>query len=90
MYDYATMGNEGLVNRKTVVIFRCRYLQEAIMNLDASNPLTKEHMPSVIQSLCVKLVDYINHHPSGKMTKQMRMLLMASQSLHKVNLSQPR
>jgi enhancer of mRNA-decapping protein 4 len=53
------------------------------MNLDTSNPLTKEHMPTVLGSLIQKLTAFITAHPADKMMRNMKMLLMASQSLLK-------
>lgn len=53
------------------------------MNLDSSNPITKEHMSAVVGQLCQKLTSFIQSYPSDKITRQMRMLLMASQSLLK-------
>ncbi|XP_064640360.1 enhancer of mRNA-decapping protein 4-like isoform X2 [Lineus longissimus] len=60
-----------------------KYLEEAVMNLDTTNALTKEHMPNVLGSLIHKLTNFITVHPSDKMTRPMKMLLMASQSLLK-------
>ena len=60
---------------------KLKYIEEAIMSLDLSNILTREHMPAIINVLQQKLLQYINAHPNEKVTKSMRMLLMASQSL---------
>ena len=53
------------------------------MNLDASNPVTREHMTTVLGALCQKLMAFIQNHPQEKMTRNIKMLLMASQSLLK-------
>lgn len=61
----------------------CRYLEEAIMNLDTANPVTKEHMPAVLGHLCQNLTAYIHANPNDQMTRNMRILQMAAQSLLK-------
>jgi enhancer of mRNA-decapping protein 4 len=58
-----------------------RYLEEAVMNLDASNPLTREHMPGVLNNLQRQLTAYIASNPNNKITRSMKMLNMATQSL---------
>jgi enhancer of mRNA-decapping protein 4 len=60
---------------------KLKYLEEAIVNLDLNNPLTREHTPAVMGQLISKLQLYIQSHPNDKMVKNMKMLLMASQSL---------
>jgi enhancer of mRNA-decapping protein 4 len=65
---------------------KVKYIEEALVNLDISSQVTREHMPGVISQLIVKIQQYITAHPNDKSAKSMRMLLMASQSL----LSQPR
>jgi enhancer of mRNA-decapping protein 4 len=51
------------------------------MNLDASNPLTREHMPGVLTNLQRQLTTYIASNPNNKITRSMKMLNMATQSL---------
>lgn len=58
-----------------------RYLEEAVMNLDATNPLTREHMPGVLTNLQRQLTSYIASNPNNKITRSMKMLNMATQSL---------
>jgi enhancer of mRNA-decapping protein 4 len=65
---------------------KVKYIEEALVNLDISSPVTREHMPGVINQLITKIQAFINTHPNDKVAKSMRMLMMASQSL----LSQPR
>ncbi|CAF0712129.1 unnamed protein product [Brachionus calyciflorus] len=62
---------------------KVKYLEEALLNLDLNNALTREHTPSVMNQLNLKIQQYVQQHPSNK---SMRMLLMASQSL----ISQPK
>lgn len=58
-----------------------KYLEEAVMNLDPANPLTREHMPGVLNNLQHQLTVYIASNPNNKITRSMRMLSMATRSL---------
>lgn len=58
-----------------------KYLEEAVMNLDTSNPVTQGHMRGVLMGLTQKLKTYITAHPNDKTTRSLRMLQMASESL---------
>lgn len=57
------------------------YLKEAVVNLDFKDPVTVSHAPSVIETLCQKLQLFIQLHPSGKVTSNMKVLLMAAKSV---------
>jgi hypothetical protein len=63
------------------VELKLKYIEEAVMNLDLNNLLTREHTPGVIGQLIVKLQQFIQANPNDKINKQLRMLIMASQSL---------
>jgi len=65
----------------TNVELKIKYLEEAVVNLDLTNGLTREHTPGVIGQLVIKLQQFIQSKPNDKTTKSVRMLLMASQSL---------
>ncbi|XP_060802162.1 enhancer of mRNA-decapping protein 4 [Amyelois transitella] len=60
-----------------------RYLEEAVMNLDTSNPVTREHLPIVIRELQKQIVAFLNSSPGHALTRQFKMLLMATESLVK-------
>ena len=60
---------------------KIKYLAEALVNLDLGVPLTVEHSPVVVNQLIVKLQQFIQLHPSDKVTSQMRMLIMAGKSV---------
>ena len=64
---------------------KIKYLEEAVVNLDLLNPLTREHTPSVVHQLIAKIQHFIHMHPHDKNNRQMKMLLMASQSLVRSN-----
>ena len=59
------------------------YLEEAIMNLEPDNATTKAHIGQVTKQLAKQLQDYIAKHPHEKITRSMKMLLMATESLRK-------
>lgn len=60
-----------------------KYLEEAVMNLDMSNSVTREHLKGVLYGLIQKLKTYIASHPNAKTTRSLKMLQMASESLLK-------
>ena len=74
----------------TNVELKMKYLEEALVNLDMSFGLTREHTPAVIGQLQVKLQQFIQARPNEKLTKTCRMLLMASQSLLLNTSKQPK
>jgi len=61
-----------------------RYLSEAVVNLDVNNPTTKQHMAGVMAGMRAALQFYIQANPNSKMTRNMRMLLLATQSLGEI------
>jgi enhancer of mRNA-decapping protein 4 len=60
---------------------KTKYLEEAVMSLDYANPLGREYIPNVITILLQKLQQFIQAHPNDKITKRIKMLALASQSL---------
>lgn len=66
-----------------------RYLEEAIMNLDTSNPVTREHLPGVVRELQQQIMGFLASNPGHALTRQFRMLLMAADSLVKSTVWQP-
>ncbi|VVD05583.1 unnamed protein product [Leptidea sinapis] len=58
-----------------------RYLEEAIMNLDSSNPVTREHLPIVMQHLQKQIMTFLSANPGHELSRQFRMLLMATEAL---------
>ena len=53
------------------------------MNLDLQDMAVQEHSKGVLSRLIQQLKLYIQAHPSDKMTKSLKMLIMASESLLK-------
>ena len=60
---------------------KIKYLEDALNNLDLTSPLTREHLPSVINQLTSKSQQFVNANPNHKLVRQMRMLFLASQAL---------
>ncbi|KAJ8729730.1 hypothetical protein PYW08_001311 [Mythimna loreyi] len=60
-----------------------RYLEEAVMNLDTSNPVTREHLPGVVRELQKQLMGFLQAAPNHALARQLRMLLMATEALVK-------
>ena len=60
-----------------------KYLEEAIMNLEPDNSATKEHVGTVTKQLSKQLQEYVTKNPHEKITRSMKMLLMATESLRK-------
>ncbi|XP_042204509.1 enhancer of mRNA-decapping protein 4-like isoform X2 [Homarus americanus] len=58
----------------TFTDLKIKYLEEAVMNLDASHPVTCEHMRPVLQGFQRNLHTYLSANPNHKKVK---MLLMA-------------
>ncbi|XP_071512823.1 enhancer of mRNA-decapping protein 4-like isoform X2 [Panulirus ornatus] len=58
----------------TFTDLKMKYLEEAVMNLDASHPVTREHMRPVLQGFQRNLHTYLSANPNHKKVK---MLLMA-------------
>lgn len=53
------------------------YLHEALVNLDPNNPTTRAHIKTVLTGLDASLKQYIQANPNSKMTRNMKLLVMA-------------
>lgn len=53
------------------------------MNLDTTNPVTREHLPGVVRELQKQIVAFLASNPQHALTRQFKMLLMATESLVK-------
>ncbi|XP_014680803.1 PREDICTED: enhancer of mRNA-decapping protein 4-like isoform X2 [Priapulus caudatus] len=58
-----------------------RFLEEAVMNLDMSHSVTREHGPAVLTALRRKLAAFIEAHPGSPLHRAMKMLMLASQTM---------
>ncbi|XP_006822030.2 enhancer of mRNA-decapping protein 4-like [Saccoglossus kowalevskii] len=60
-----------------------KYLQEAVMNLDSTHPIAREHMPAVLMSLVQKIDLFVQNNTQNEMARPLRMVSMAARSLLK-------
>lgn len=58
-----------------------RYLEEAILSLDISNPVTREHLPAILRELQKQVNSFLGSNPGHPLYRQLRMLNMAADSL---------
>lgn len=58
-----------------------RWLEEAILNLDPSDPVTREHMGTVLMTLQNQLAAFVASNPNHRSTRRMKMLAMATRAL---------
>nr|XP_034172470.1 enhancer of mRNA-decapping protein 4 [Osmia lignaria] len=58
-----------------------RWLEEAILNLDPTDPVTREHMGTVLITLQNQLTAFIAANPNHSSIRRMKMLTMAARAL---------
>ncbi|XP_041852638.1 enhancer of mRNA-decapping protein 4 isoform X3 [Melanotaenia boesemani] len=57
------------------------YLEDAVMNLDHSDPLTRDHMASVLTQVRPRLITFLQQDPHSSLSKRARRLVMMLQGL---------
>ncbi|MBN3311046.1 EDC4 protein, partial [Amia calva] len=57
------------------------YLEDAVMNLDHSDPVTRDHMSSVLAQVRQKLFQFLQLDPHSPLSKRARRLMMMLQGL---------
>ncbi|XP_072242787.1 enhancer of mRNA-decapping protein 4 isoform X2 [Leuresthes tenuis] len=57
------------------------YLEDAVMNLDHSDPLTRDHMASVLAQVRPKLIAFLQQDPHSPLSKRARRLVMMLQGI---------
>uniref|UniRef100_A0AAQ4PUA0 Enhancer of mRNA-decapping protein 4 n=1 Tax=Gasterosteus aculeatus aculeatus TaxID=481459 RepID=A0AAQ4PUA0_GASAC len=57
------------------------YLEDAVMNLDHGDPLTRDHMSSVLAQVRPKLYTFLQQDPHSPLSKRARRLMMMLQGL---------
>lgn len=57
------------------------YLEDAVMNLDHGDALTRDHMSSVLSQVRPKLIAFLQQDPHSPLSKRARRLLMMLQGL---------
>ncbi|KAL4613659.1 enhancer of mRNA-decapping protein 4-like [Arapaima gigas] len=68
-------------NLSTRSELKISYLEDAVMNLDHSDPVTRDHMSSVLAQLRQKLFQFLQMDPHGPLSKRARRLMMMLQGL---------
>lgn len=57
------------------------YLEDAVMNLDHTDPLTRDHMATVLTQVRQKLFAFLQQDPHSPLGKKARRLMMMLQGL---------
>lgn len=57
------------------------YLEDAVMNLDHSDPLTRDHMTAVVAQVRPKLFAFLQQDPNSVLSRRGRRLMMMLQGL---------
>lgn len=57
------------------------YLEEAVMHLDHSDPITRDHMGSVMNQVRQKLFQFLQAEPHNTLSKPARRLMIMLQGL---------
>lgn len=65
----------------THIDLKLRYVEEAVMQLDMNNHVTREHGKAVLRSLQQKLMTFLQANSNHKYYVKVRMLLLATHSL---------
>uniref|UniRef100_A0A7N6ASW0 Enhancer of mRNA-decapping protein 4 n=1 Tax=Anabas testudineus TaxID=64144 RepID=A0A7N6ASW0_ANATE len=68
-------------NLSTRSELKIRYLEDAVMNLDHSDPLTRDHMSSVLAQVKPKLFAFLQQDTHSPLSKRARRLMMMLQGL---------
>lgn len=68
-------------NLSTRSDLKISYLEDAVINLDHSDPLTRDHMASVLTQVRPKLFAYLQQEPQSALSKRARRLMMMLQGL---------
>ena len=57
------------------------YLNEALINLNMSDPITREHAPKILRELYNTFQTFIATHPANQLNSSMKMIMLAAQSI---------
>ncbi|XP_053174955.1 enhancer of mRNA-decapping protein 4 isoform X1 [Scomber japonicus] len=68
-------------NLSTRSELKISYLEDAVMNLDHGDPLTRDHMASMLAQVRPKLFAFLQQDPHSPLTKRARRLMMMLQGL---------
>lgn len=68
-------------NLSTHSELKISYLEDAVMNLDHGDPLTRDHMSSMLAQFRQKLLGFLQQDPHSPVSKRARRLMMMLQGL---------
>ncbi|KAK6480119.1 enhancer of mRNA-decapping protein 4-like isoform X4 [Huso huso] len=68
-------------NLATRTELKISYLEDAVMNLDHGDPVTRDHMSSVLSQVRQKLFQFLQADPHNVLSKRARRLMMMLQGL---------
>ncbi|KAK2848126.1 hypothetical protein Q7C36_009808 [Tachysurus vachellii] len=68
-------------NLVTRTDLKISYLEDAVMNLDHGDPVTRDHMSAVLSQVRQKLFQFLQQDPHSSLSKRARRLLMMLQGL---------
>lgn len=79
-------GKTGLSGEKAAyaiinLYFHFSYLEDAVMNLDHTDPVARDHMGSVLNQVRQKLYQFNQADPHNNVSKRARRLMMMLQGL---------
>ncbi|XP_022535428.1 enhancer of mRNA-decapping protein 4 isoform X2 [Astyanax mexicanus] len=68
-------------NLATRTDLKISYLEDAVMNLDHGDPVTRDHMSAVLSQVRQKLLQFLQQDPHSPLSKRARRLMMMLQGL---------
>ncbi|XP_030622392.1 enhancer of mRNA-decapping protein 4 [Chanos chanos] len=68
-------------NLSTRTELKISYLEDAVMNLDHGDPVTRDHMTAVLSQVRQKLFQFLQQDPHSPLSKRARRLMMMLQGL---------
>uniref|UniRef100_S4PS68 Enhancer of mRNA-decapping protein 4 n=2 Tax=Pararge aegeria TaxID=116150 RepID=S4PS68_9NEOP len=62
---------------------KCRYLEEALINLDVSDQVTRAHLPLVVGEVRKHLSKFVRAYPHHVANRRISLIIMAADNLIK-------
>lgn len=78
-----TVLTMSAITRRYNTVFYCRYLEDAIINLDPANPATHSHLPLVVGEVRKHLSKFLASYPSHVASRRVSLIIMAADNLMK-------
>ncbi|CAH2065850.1 unnamed protein product, partial [Iphiclides podalirius] len=63
---------------------KCRYLEEAIINLNTLDPVTRSHLPTIVEEVQKHLTKFLKSYPSHVASRRITLIIMAAKDLLKL------